>query len=299
MNTYILPALGRYTLSQLSPHLLQSFYNSLLRGNQDQKPLNPKSIRNIHGILHKCLSITVKLEYMRRNPADSVTLPRVERKEINPLTDEQVSRVVYSAGNDGFGILFKVIVFTGLRLGEALGLTWDRVDFKKKRLTISKQLQKQPLKDGGFVFYVPKKWSNLCDYPSLTMWWSFYSSSSRNRNCSSYRLAVLGKVRQIKRTSRNILFYQRDRRPSPSANGLQPFQEVGCFGWSAHIESPWSPPYLCSLVSSERRWRKNSPGQYGVWYCSLYSGRLQPCFRAHKGGQRGPDTEIYIDISNL
>lgn len=94
---------------------------------------------------------------MRRNPADSVTLPRVERKEINPLTDEQVSRVVYSAGNDGFGILFKVIVFTGLRLGEALGLTWDRVDFKKKRLTISKQLQKQPLKDGGFVFYVPKK----------------------------------------------------------------------------------------------------------------------------------------------
>lgn len=44
------------------------------------------------------------------------------------------------------------MVFTGLRLGEALGLTWDCVDFQKKRLTINKQLQKRPLADGGFVF---------------------------------------------------------------------------------------------------------------------------------------------------
>ena len=89
---------------------------------------------------------------MRRNPAESVTLPRVTKKEIKPLTDEQVSRMVAQAGTDGFGTLFKVVVFTGLRLGEALGLTWDCVDFQKKRLTINKQLQKRPLADGGFVF---------------------------------------------------------------------------------------------------------------------------------------------------
>ena len=60
--------------------------------------------------------------------------------------------MVAQAGTDGFGTLFKVVVFTGLRLGEALGLTWDCVDFQKKRLTINKQLQKRPLADGGFVF---------------------------------------------------------------------------------------------------------------------------------------------------
>ncbi len=151
-NISIIPALGRYPLSQLDPHLIQTFYNSLLRGKGRKKSLSPKSIRNIHGILSKCLATAVKLEYIRRNPAESVTLPRVERKEIKPLTDEQVSRMVVQAGNDGFGTLFKVVVFTGLRLGEALGLTWDCVDFPKKRLTINKQLQKRPLKDGGFVF---------------------------------------------------------------------------------------------------------------------------------------------------
>lgn len=152
VKTNILPALGRYPLSQLDPHLIQTFYNSLLRGKGRTKPLSPKSIRNIHGILSKCLSTAVKLEYIRRNPAESVTLPRVDRKEIKPLTDGQVSKMVAQAGNDGFGTLFKVVVFTGLRLGEALGLTWDCVDFQKNRLTINKQLQKRPLADGGFTF---------------------------------------------------------------------------------------------------------------------------------------------------
>lgn len=151
-RTSIIPALGRYPLSQLDPHLIQTFYNSLLRGKGRAKPLSPKSIRNIHGILSKCLSTAVKLEYMRRNPAESVTLPRVVKKEIKPLTDEQVRQMVAQAGNDGFGTLFKVVVFTGLRLGEALGLTWDCIDFQKKRLIINKQLQKRPLADGGFVF---------------------------------------------------------------------------------------------------------------------------------------------------
>ena len=151
-NTSIIPALGRYLLSQLDPHLIQTFYNSLLRGKGRTKPLSPKSIRNIHGILGKCLSTAVKLEYMRRNPAESVTLPRVTEKEIKPLTDKQVSKMVAQAGSDGFGTLFKVVVFTGLRLGEALGLTWDCIDFQKRRLTVNKQLQKRPLADGGFVF---------------------------------------------------------------------------------------------------------------------------------------------------
>lgn len=151
-RTSIIPALGHYPLSQLDPHLIQTFYNSLLRGKGRAKPLSPKSIRNVHGILSKCLSTAVKLEYMRRNPTESVTLPRVVRKEIKPLTDDQVSAMVAQAGSDGFGTLFKMVVFTGLRLGEALGLTWDCVDFQRKRLTVNKQLQKRPLADGGFVF---------------------------------------------------------------------------------------------------------------------------------------------------
>ena len=89
---------------------------------------------------------------MRRNPAEMVTLPRVERKEIQPLTDAQVGTLAAAIGSDGYGTLLKVVVFTGLRLAEAIGLTWDCVDFEKRRLTINKQLQKRPLAEGGFTF---------------------------------------------------------------------------------------------------------------------------------------------------
>lgn len=151
-KAHILPALGYVPLSQLDPHRIQSFYNALLRGKGEKKPLSPKSIRNVHGILSKCLSTAVKLEYMRRNPAEVVTLPRVERKEIKPLTDEQVRALLAAIGDDGYGTLLKVVVFTGLRLAEAIGLTWDCVDFEKRRLVINKQLQKRPIADGGFTF---------------------------------------------------------------------------------------------------------------------------------------------------
>ena len=152
VKAHILPALGRVPLSQLDPHRIQSFYNALLRGTGGKKPLTPKSIRNVHGILSKCLSIAVKLEYLRRNPAEMVTLPRVERKEIQPLNDAQVGALVAAVGNDGYGTLIKVVLFTGLRLAEAIGLTWDCVDFEKRRLIINKQLQQRPLSEGGFTF---------------------------------------------------------------------------------------------------------------------------------------------------
>lgn len=48
------------------------------------------------------------------------------------------------------------MVFTGLRLAEAIGLTWNCVDSEKRRLTINKQLQKRPLAEGGFTF-IPLK----------------------------------------------------------------------------------------------------------------------------------------------
>ena len=152
VNTHIRPALGKYTLAQLKPHMIQAFCNSLYRGTPDQKPLSAKSIKNIHGVLRKALAIAVNLGYLRENPAANITLPRIEKKEIIPLTDAQVREMLQLAEDDCFGNLLRVMVFTGLRLAEAIGLTWDCIDFEKHRLRVYRQLQKRPLADGGFVF---------------------------------------------------------------------------------------------------------------------------------------------------
>jgi len=154
VNTHIKPALGAVKLSALSAPQIQKFYNGML--NDAAHPLAPKSVRNIHGILTKALSTAVRVGYLRINPAAMVTLPRVERKEIKPLTDVQVKALLAAADGDEFGSLFKVVVFTGLREAEAVGLTWDCVDFTTGTVKVCKQLQKRPQAAGGFV-YAPLK----------------------------------------------------------------------------------------------------------------------------------------------
>lgn len=146
-RAHIVPNLGAVKLSELTAPQIQAFYNGLQRGG-----MAAKSIRNVHGILTKCLSTAVQVGYLRHNPASMVTLPRVVKKEIHPLTDEQVKAFLDIVDEDEYSILLKTILFTGLRESEAIGLTWDCVDFKAGTVKICKQLQKRPLADGGFTF---------------------------------------------------------------------------------------------------------------------------------------------------
>ena len=85
-----------------------------------------------------------------RNPCHNAKLPKVYKSEIRPLSDEQVHDFLIEAEKDNiYGMLLRVILFTGLRESEALGLTWDCVNFAKGSLTINKQLQRRPQYAGG------------------------------------------------------------------------------------------------------------------------------------------------------
>lgn len=164
-NTHIKPIIGQTKLSELTAPRIQKFYNSLAETGRTishkdksgkkkitREPLSPKSIKNIHGILSKCLNTAVDLGYIRTNPASRVNLPIIERKEISPLTNEQVKTFLKLIEADQYKNIFKLILFTGLRESEAIGLTWDCVDTESNILTINKQLQRRPQKDGGYTF---------------------------------------------------------------------------------------------------------------------------------------------------
>ena len=164
-ESHIKPQLGAVKLSELTTPQIQAFYNQLGKnGHKMEKkdpktgkvvvttaPLATKSIRNIHGIFTKCLNTAVDVGFLRLNPADRVTLPRVEKKEIKPLDDAQVAAFFREAGKDEYCYLLRIIPFTGLREAEATGLTWDCVDFQAGTLKINKQLVKRPAADGGFT----------------------------------------------------------------------------------------------------------------------------------------------------
>lgn len=132
----IKPGLGAVKLETLTPHTVQSYYNGL-----SKEGLAPKTVKNIHGILHKALQQAVSNGYIKTNPADSCILPRAIRKELKPLDEDMITTFLKAIQGHQFADLFTVTLFTGMREGEALGLLWDCVDLTKGTITVDKQLQ--------------------------------------------------------------------------------------------------------------------------------------------------------------
>ena len=136
VKTRIKPGLGSVKLETLTPHTVQSYYNGLSKDG-----LAPKTVKNIHGILHKALQQAESNGYIKTNPADSCILPRAIRKELKPLDEDMITTFLKAIQGHQFGNLFTVTLFTGMREGEALGLLWDCVDLTKGTITVDKQLQ--------------------------------------------------------------------------------------------------------------------------------------------------------------
>ena len=150
IETNIKPHIGAVKLSALKPHHVQALYNKLLRSDDNPKGLSAKTIKNLHGVLHKAMKQAVMLGYIKVNPTDACVLPRVEKKEVAFIEQDGVKALLKAIEGHRFEKVYKVDLFTGMRQGEILGLTWDCVDFDSGILTINKQLQKEHVKGGQY-----------------------------------------------------------------------------------------------------------------------------------------------------
>lgn len=151
-RTHILPALGNIKLSALDPTMVQTFYNDLLR----KKGLAPKSISATHGVLHKALQHAVELRYINNNVTDACKTPRVTRKEIKPLSDEEIEAFLIAIEGNKYKDMFMVALFAGMRENEICGLPWDAVDFQKNTITVKQQLYNDKAKGASYYISTTK-----------------------------------------------------------------------------------------------------------------------------------------------
>ena len=163
IRLHIKPYLAAVKLNELDTHTVQRFFNTLLRSGKrvpkrdkegkivkkdgktvyEGAPLSSKTVKNVHGVLHGALRQAVVNRYIPINPADGdfCKLPKIQKQEIKPLDEVQIADFLKAIHGDRFEELFLVTLFTGLRQGEVLGLTWDCVDFDNGTLLVNKQMQ--------------------------------------------------------------------------------------------------------------------------------------------------------------
>lgn len=134
--------MGALRLEGINTQMIQAFYNSMQQPSKKYpKGLSPKTIKNVHGVLHKAFQQAVLIGYLRFNPADACILSRIEKKGLTPLNEDDIANFLKVLQGHPFQDLYIVTLFTGMREGEVLGLTWDCVNFPLSSITINKQMQ--------------------------------------------------------------------------------------------------------------------------------------------------------------
>ena len=136
VKNHIAPALGRVKLQSLTAMQVQRFYNDLLR----EKGLAPSSLKIVHGVLRQALQKAVETGIIRQNIATLCNLPRPIKTELKPFSDAETQAFLAAIQGHKYEMLFKVALFTGMRIGEILGLQWECVGFEQGTLLVNKQL---------------------------------------------------------------------------------------------------------------------------------------------------------------
>ena len=151
IRVHILPALGEIKLTALRTPVVQRLYNQILA-----KGLSPKTIKNIHGCLHRALDIAVRVGYLTKNPTSACILPTVRQAEMQPLDTPDLKKLLEALRGEEYEAIITTALFTGMRSGELLGLTWDCIDFSNGIIRVTKQLLQPRRKGRPFAYGTPK-----------------------------------------------------------------------------------------------------------------------------------------------
>ena len=150
VKRYLVPSLGAVKLGTLRAAHVQRLVTEL-----EARGLAPRTIRYAQGVLRNALAKAVREGLIPSNPAaaDLVDLPRGRRRELTVLSPDEARAFIAAAQEDRYAALWILLLASGARPGEALGLTW--ADFDGKAIRIQRALVRDR-SGGGWQLLEPK-----------------------------------------------------------------------------------------------------------------------------------------------
>ena len=175
LETRLLPYFGHFYINKIKPTDIMKFYDLLEKdtqlvrkkgnnGSKTRKPLSGKTILEHHRLLRAMLHKAVYWQLVVSNPAERVQPPKARKPKRKSYDDEQTKILLenlelLSSEDTKYKVAIILTVFTGVRLGELMGLEWQDVDFKNGIISINRS--SQYLSDMGVFTKVPKTESSI------------------------------------------------------------------------------------------------------------------------------------------
>lgn len=138
-TNYLVPNLGDVRLLELRAHHLDRMYSNIVLGRRG-RPLSPSTIRRVHAVLRSALNTAVKRRLLPYSPADHIELAPENPKRPKPWTVGECQAFLRDIADDRLANLYHLILFTGMRRGEAIGLRWQDVDLERACLSVEQQI---------------------------------------------------------------------------------------------------------------------------------------------------------------
>lgn len=133
IKTHLKPSLGNIKLKDLRPEMIQKMINSM-----SDQGYAPETMNKTYSPINMALKQAVENGLIIKNPAEKVKVPSIVKKEKRILSIEEQERFIAEARQSYYGKAFVLALFTGLRIGEILALTWADVDFENSTLRVNK-----------------------------------------------------------------------------------------------------------------------------------------------------------------
>lgn len=175
LETRILPYFGHFYINKIRPTDIMKFYDLLEKdtqlvrkkgnnGSKTKKPLSGKTILEHHRLLRAMLHRAVYWQLIVSNPAERVQPPRAKKTKRRSYDDEQTKILLenlekLTVEDTKYKVAIILTIFTGVRLGELMGLEWQDVDFRNGIISINRS--SQYLSDMGVFTKVPKTESSI------------------------------------------------------------------------------------------------------------------------------------------
>lgn len=174
-SQYVMPRFGYKRISTLVKSDLKHFYNTLV----DERGLSIATVDVVHNVVHQVLDMAVEDALIRRNPADNglkelkkeLALRRGKRRALTKDEQELFLRYLKeSAQYRHWYPVFAVLIGTGLRVGEAVGLRWCDIDLDKATINVNHTLvYYRHAVDGCYCnIHTPKTVNGIRQVPMLS-----------------------------------------------------------------------------------------------------------------------------------